>query len=398
MHAQAPKSREGEWRGRLVRSGYFFGAVLLHLVAFLMVATWVIWKAPVPPFNDAEFEKVAIKPPPAPIQPPATGAAANNPQFEPQTVTVPVVTPPSIITTANNSAFSTDASKVINQALTHASDNLATGAGAGLAGGGTGTGTGSSFFGATSQGSSLGFEGTFYDFTRTQDGKITTMTPAIYANVIRAFCKTWQAPEEFPCYKSEVSLFSKFFFFPPIADNQAGKAFNTPSSTEAFWIAHYHGSFTPDSLGEYRLVGFGDNLLAVRINDRVVLDASDHGYLKGNQDYASRRSLEPSGAVLPGKGGGTPVFLGDSFLVEPGQSIHVDIAVGDEGGIFCAGLFLATKEPTVTFSDKGIPKLPLFGVGTLNDDDKKTLGKYLPPECLISPVNFSVVRETLPSY
>jgi hypothetical protein len=326
MHAQVPKPRK--WNERVVRTGYFFGAILLHLIVFFLVATLVIWKAPAPPSNDAEFHPVMIKTPPPPVQPPATGAAANNPQFEPQQVTVQIVTPPSMITTTSTSAFSMDASKVINQALNHASDQLATGSGLGAAGSSSGTGSGSSFFGTAAQSSTTGFEGTFYDFTRTQDGTVNTMNPAIYADIIRSFCKTWQAPADHPCYKSNVTLFSQFFFFPPIADNQAGKAFKTPSSTEAFWIAHYHGSFTADSVGEYRLVGYGDNLLAVRVNDRLVLDASDHGYIKGNKPQADVTRKLVGAVMLPGKGGGTPLYLGDSFLVEPGQSVHIDIASG----------------------------------------------------------------------
>ena len=274
-----------------MRSGYFFCAVLLHLVVFLMVATLVIWRAPAPPSDDANFQKVAIKVPPAPILPPATGSAVNNPQFEPQPVTVPVVTPPSMITTSANSAFSLDSSKVIDQAMSHASDQLASGTGLGASGSGSGTGTGSSFFGEAAQGSTLGFEGNFYDFTRAQDGKATNIDEPAYANIIRAFCKAFQPTEANPCYKSNITLFSKFFFFPPIPDHDAGAAFKTPSSTEAFWIAHYHGSFTPDRVGEYRLVGFGDNVCEVRINDRLVLDASDHAYIKGNDNPSPEHKL-----------------------------------------------------------------------------------------------------------
>jgi hypothetical protein len=59
---------------------------------------------------------------------------------------------------------------------------------------------------------------------------------------------------------------------------------------------------------------------------------------------------------------------------------------------------LAPKDPRLTFTDAGIPKLPLFTLGTMNDADKKMLIKYLPPECFVNPVNLSVGRETIPSY
>jgi hypothetical protein len=397
MHAPAPPPRSEKWHDRLVRSRYLLGAVLIHLILFSLFATMVIWKSIPPPSTDI-FQRVAIQPPlpPPPPLPPSSGAEAANPLFEPQQVTAPVVSPPSVISSAS-SAFKVDASTAMKQALSHLS--ATTPQGTGLAqGGGSAMGSGSSFFGAVAQGSTLGFEGNFYDFTRKQDGNATQVDEPAYANIVHAFCKAFQPPDGHTYYTSNVDLYSKFFFFPPISDHDAGAAFKTPSSTEAFWIAHYHGSFTPDSVGEYRLVGFGDNVCEVKINDRIVLEASDRGYLGSGPDYASPVRRRVGDILLPGKDNITPLFMGDSFLVEPGDSIHIDIAVGDEGGIFCAGLFLAAKDPKLTFTDKGIPLLPLFGVGSLSDDDKKMLGKYLPPECLKSSVNFSVVKETMPSY
>ncbi len=37
----APKGKH--WTERISRSGYFFGAVLLHVIVFLMIATLVIF-------------------------------------------------------------------------------------------------------------------------------------------------------------------------------------------------------------------------------------------------------------------------------------------------------------------------------------------------------------------
>ena len=42
---QAPDIRS-RWQERLHRSGYFFGALLFHLLVFLMVATWVVFRPP----------------------------------------------------------------------------------------------------------------------------------------------------------------------------------------------------------------------------------------------------------------------------------------------------------------------------------------------------------------
>jgi hypothetical protein len=303
---------------------------------------------------------------------------------------VPPVTPPSLVATSSPSLFHVDTSKVMDQALNHLTDQMPKGS---VMGSGTGSG---SFWGTTTQGTTSGFEGTFYDFTRKQGGTPNVVDETVYGNIIRAFCKDFKPPEAFPCYTSSTTLFNQHFFFPPISDTEAGKAFKTPSSTEAFWIAHYHGSFTPDAPGEYRLVGFGDNVLIVRINGTLVLDASDQGFIKGSQDYVAPYRKLVGSAVLPGKDFGTPLYMGDSFLVELGASVHFDVIVGDEGGIFCAGLFLAPKDPTFTFTSSGIAKLPLFSVGEMPAEDKTSLSAYLPPECLVKPAGFSVVPETEP--
>jgi hypothetical protein len=347
-------------------------------------------------YRRCSIQRGSVKvPPPPPVPSPSPGDAAST-QFEPQAVVVPPVTPPSIVATSSPSLFHVDTSKVIDQALNHLTDQMPKGSGMG-SGTGSGTGTGSgSFWGSTSQGATSGFEGTFYDFTRRQGGTPNLVDETVYGNIIRAFCKDWKPPEAFPCYTSSTTLYNLHFFFPPIADTEAGKAFKTPSSTQAFWLAHYHGSFTLDAPGEYRFVGFGDNVLIVRINGTIVLDASDRGFIKGSPDYVSPYRKRVGDAILPGKDNGTPLYMGDSFIVEPGASIHIDIIIGDEGGIFCAGLFLAPKDPTLTFTSTGVPKLPLFGVGEMPADDKKSLGVYLPPECLVRPANFSIVPEEEP--
>jgi hypothetical protein len=394
MHAQRPIQ---PWKDKFLRSGFFFGAVLFHLVVFLMVATLVIWPPTPPPQNDT-FQAVSIKPPPPPPpEPPSHGGAARNPQLEPQPVVVPVVTPPTALTSVADSAFKFDVSKSLATTFSHLSEQVSAGSGSDTAGAGTTEGPGS-FFGEESQGSSLGFAGNFFDFTRSQEGKATGIDEPAYAKIVVAFGKAFQPPDGHPCYTSSTTLYSKFFFFPPIPDHDAGTAFKTPSSTEAFWIAHYHGSFTADHFGEYRFVGFGDNVCEVRINDRIVLEASDHGYFGGGPDYSSPARKHVGDISLSGKNGTTPVYEGDSFRVDPGDSVHFDIAVGDEGGIFCSGLFIVPKDTTIAFTSDGIPKLPLFVIGRLGDEDKKLLGQYLPAECLGSPVNFSAVTETLPSY
>ena len=65
-----PPERPQKWTEKISRSGYFFGALLLHFVVFLMVATWVIFPAIHPPTEDFTKTYVPASSPPPPPPPP----------------------------------------------------------------------------------------------------------------------------------------------------------------------------------------------------------------------------------------------------------------------------------------------------------------------------------------
>jgi len=71
--AEQSTDKKKQWFEKISRSGYFFGALLLHLIVFIMVATWVIFPAFHPPTED--FTKTYLppaSPPPPPPQPQQT--------------------------------------------------------------------------------------------------------------------------------------------------------------------------------------------------------------------------------------------------------------------------------------------------------------------------------------
>jgi hypothetical protein len=87
--------REKHWMERISRSGYFFGALLLHFVVFIMVATWVIFPAIHPPTED--FTKTylpASAPPPPPPPPNETVQVPTHSAPNPTpTITAPIAAP-----------------------------------------------------------------------------------------------------------------------------------------------------------------------------------------------------------------------------------------------------------------------------------------------------------------
>jgi hypothetical protein len=74
-----PPPEKREWKDKINRSGFFVGAVLLHVVVFLLVATWVVIQAP-PKEPDAKFKWTGPAPKPTPpVTSPPTDPTPNAP-------------------------------------------------------------------------------------------------------------------------------------------------------------------------------------------------------------------------------------------------------------------------------------------------------------------------------
>jgi hypothetical protein len=265
-----------------------------------------------------------------------------------------------------------------------AGPGLGTGMGGGT-GAGSGSGSGIPFFGVRT---GIGLEGHFNDLKVDAQGKSTGMDLGKYGAFLKEFANGgWHISSRYHYKASPTALYAKFFFYPAIKDTEAGKAFLTPEAGPGIWLAHYKGAMRAPESGTYRFVGFGDNVLFVKYNSALVLDASDHGYTGRHRDQA--------GAVkFPAKSGTTPIFFGSWFTVTEGDEKPLEIAVGDEGGIFCAGLFIQKQGTDYKSGANGIPLLPLFFLGPPSDAEKAALGKYLPAEDLQGPYFKSVPVHT----
>jgi hypothetical protein len=93
--ADKPPTKDKHWTERVSRSGYFFGALLLHFIVFIMVATWVIFPAFHPPTDD--FTKTYLPPSTPPPPPPPSQPAVEVPTHQVSTtatvITAPTATP-----------------------------------------------------------------------------------------------------------------------------------------------------------------------------------------------------------------------------------------------------------------------------------------------------------------
>ena len=259
---------------------------------------------------------------------------------------------------------------------------LGFGNGNGMGVGGTGGGgLGLTMFGARS---GVGLVGTFYDLKRDRNGKpngIHSEDRAIYQEVIKKFTSgaTWKMPASVNCFTGKSKLVAKAFLFPAIPDDEAGKSFGESSTGPGMWIAHYSGSFRSPVSGKYRFVGWGDNLLAVRLASNTVLDASDLNYL-GSKSVSQLRG----GVTFPKKGE-TPLLNGSWFTLTAGRAMTIDVILGDEGGIFCAGLLLEKEGDKPGNGKHNIPDLPIFLAGPLSLQEKHLYANHVSSKALNGP-------------
>ncbi len=360
MHTQRPDP----WKERLLRSGYLLGAILLHLIVFLLVATLVIWKAPPPPPNDV-FRGVAIKTAPPPPQPPSSGEAANNPQFEPQQDVVPVVTPASVITTAN-STFTVDTSKVLDQALSHFSDQTAKSSGLSSGGGGT-NGTGNGFGSFT--GSSAQLSGYLIDLKQTGKRQPTGMNMARYYALLSKYINQgWDDSFFDSYYKSKAPIYTNDYAITTRPSGEGPKAFGLEKEVQpGLWVIHYHARVEAPQAGEYRLVGFADNVLMVKIRGETVLDG-------GWNPLTSKAILHqifpyalPSYISVASKSHGSHdahLKIGPAFRVDNADPVDMDVLIGDDGGICSFFLLIERVGNMYEETPDGTPRYPFFQLGT----------------------------------
>lgn len=328
---------------------------MLHLIVFLMIATIVIWHAPKPPVDESfqPVHPIKIAPPPPP--PPSAGESARNTQFEPQDVVIPTSTPDRAITTPTSSSFTTDSSKVLEQALSHIKLDPQ-GAGLTHGAGDHAPGAGASSVFGTTAGTPNQLEGYLYDLKQTADRKPTGITPEQYHDVLKKFvARHWDESVLAPYYKSPKPLYTSAILIPVISADLGPKAFGLEKEVEpSRWIVWYKGRVSPPTPDHYRFAGFCDDILLVRIDGRMVLDGSLHPVEDKKYEVPWKGSPNTNGQALR---------LGEQFVFSPGEIKDIDIIVGEQpGGVFYANLFALKKGDTYPNDESGIPKLPLFQI------------------------------------
>ncbi len=152
------------------------------------------------------------------------------------------------------------------------------GIGDGLGGNGIGDGLGDGGGGLGSGdagGSTLA--GTFYDLKLTKSGANSGIEPRSFGKIIglySQFLNKWDEKLFSSYYKSPTTLYSSTFILPACDPRYAPYAYQCADKVKpSAWAVVYRGKITAPKSGKFRFVGIGDDIIAVRFNKKLVLEA-----------------------------------------------------------------------------------------------------------------------------
>lgn len=250
--------------------------------------------------------------------------------------------------------------------------------------------------GDDAEGAGTEFVGTFYDLKQTPEGEPTKIGDFFAENgpygaaeeaaiaVVKRFLSSWNTKILDDFFKAPKLKYSTAFMMPVMDADQAPKAFGVDDQVNpSFWLCHYVGQIAAPETGQYRFCGLGDDVLAVRVKGRLVLDACWHnkiGLLTNwssndgdNRRYPLDGDTADSNDYLNFY---STLVLGDWFTLKKGERVDVEILLGElPGTAFSCRLLVQQKGKEykmVPYSGGERPVLPIFKTAPI---DSKILGQ-----------------------
>lgn len=230
--------------------------------------------------------------------------------------------------------------------------------------------------------------GRFYDLkqfrTKKPNPKLAKIGPARLAiEEVTDFIKSgWSSSSLAEFFQAPTVLYATQIFVPVMPADEAPKAYGVEKEVKPMaWIAHYKGKVSPPATGVYRFVGAGDDLMAVRIDGRLVLDCggSMGSSFKSDRpkntatyayDYAQNKwNVDTRGGFV----------VGNRMELRAGLFYDIDIVFSEgPGGLFCAMLLFEQEGVDYKKDNKGLPILPLFRVADTKTEPAKTAPSFDP--------------------
>jgi hypothetical protein len=199
-------------------------------------------------------------------------------------------------------------------------------------------------------------EGTFFDLKLDRDGDPAEMDEKYYKEVLRQFCSSWNIRRfERKYFMAPKKKYATMFMLPIMRAEEAPKAYGVEDVVKPKqWVAFYTGHIAPPETGRYRFWGIADDVLMVRINRKLVIDANYPGMdiTEWSSDDERNRKYKMSGQGL---------VVGDWFRLKKGVPAEMEVLVGERpGGWFFCHLLIEQEGVEYPTGADGRPILPVF--------------------------------------
>jgi len=213
-------------------------------------------------------------------------------------------------------------------------------------------------------GQSIGndFVGTFYDFKRSRHGGAVVTGKEEFANKLARFVKNgWNTTQLSRYYRSPKKLYATSFMIPPTLSSLGPRAFGEDTGGWT-WMALYKGKLVYPEDIRLRFWGFGDDILVLRVNGKVVLNGCWHD--KGANTYITLiggtwdSSSSDDARYFYGN---NLARVGDWIDLKAGEPVDMEVMIGEvPGGIFSAMLTVQVDGVEYPKNRQGAPILPMF--------------------------------------
>ncbi|MDF7827001.1 SHD1 domain-containing protein, partial [Pontiellaceae bacterium B12227] len=212
-------------------------------------------------------------------------------------------------------------------------------------------------------GQSIGsdFVGTFYDFKRDRSARPVPMTDIQFVDEVIKFTKGgWKQSKIARFYRSPKQLYATSIMVPPVRSAVAPAAFGEADTVGYAWMVHYKGQLVYPEDIKFRFWGHGDDVMVVRVNGKVVLNASwpddNRGtYLIGGNWQSS--AADSRRYYL----GNNLAVVGDWITLKAGEPQDMEVIIGEvPGGAFCSMLVVQVDGVEYEKNRQGAPVLPIF--------------------------------------
>lgn len=220
-------------------------------------------------------------------------------------------------------------------------------------------------------------EGTYYDFKRNRGGSYTGAGQDTFRDAIRKFLENdWSTAVLSKFYRSPEKRYPTHIMVPTMSSSIAPVAFGEDPGSGFFWMVHCRGEIVYPEDITFRFWGVGDEILAVRLDKKVVFadiwegDRDKYGNFWRNNDPQRKQYF---------LGHDTTMEVGNWVTLKANEPVDIEILMGDNGGLAALMLLVEVKGVEYERNDQGGPILPIFRMEELSHTQLDRIYKDLAP-------------------